>query len=256
MTPDQWRSAYLSTRKIPIVKSLVRMAVPMMDFELDGLTYHIHPFENYAERRMFLDAAYLEPVSLGKLEDLVRGTDTVVIDAGANVGMFTMPLARALGPKGRVIGFEPNPTLANRLLNNLKLNGLAEKVDVRQLALSSDHGEGTLTFHRKNTGASSLDMPRMPGKSITVKTVPLSGVLEELRGKRVVMKMDIEGVEDRALWPVLSGDPSILPSHILIETSHANKWAHDIPARLHELGYHDAYSGEENTLFSRTEAAA
>ena len=49
---------------------------------------------------------------------------TTAIDAGANVGVFTVPLATAVGPDGAVMAFEPFPDNVARLEENIELNGL------------------------------------------------------------------------------------------------------------------------------------
>lgn len=55
------------------------------------------------------------------LSRLTRPGATVV-DIGANFGVHALPLARIVGPEGRVIAFEPTGTAFNRLVRNLKLN--------------------------------------------------------------------------------------------------------------------------------------
>lgn len=66
---------------------------------------------------------------------LVRPGMTV-LDIGANVGAHTLPLARLVGPTGRVVAVEPTDWAVERLRNNLALNGdLAAVVDVHQAML-------------------------------------------------------------------------------------------------------------------------
>ncbi len=48
----------------------------------------------------------------------------VVIEAGANVGAFTVPLAKKVGPTGRVYAFEPQTAVHQLLCANMALNGL------------------------------------------------------------------------------------------------------------------------------------
>jgi hypothetical protein len=53
-----------------------------------------------------------------------------------------------------------------------------------------------------------------------------------------MLKIDIEGFEDRAMMPFLRDAPrSLLPAAILIEDSHANNWASDLMAALTSAGY-------------------
>jgi len=58
------------------------------------------------------------------LQTLCRPGD-VVIDVGANIGGFTVPLAERVGPSGRVHAFEPFRKLFQHLTANVALNGLS-----------------------------------------------------------------------------------------------------------------------------------
>ncbi|CAL1137541.1 unnamed protein product [Cladocopium goreaui] len=58
------------------------------------------------------------------LQTLCRSGD-VVIDVGANVGGFTVPLAERVGPEGEVHAFEPFRKVFQHLNANVALNGLS-----------------------------------------------------------------------------------------------------------------------------------
>jgi len=57
------------------------------------------------------------------LLQLIRPGDTVV-EAGANIGCHTIPLAKALRPNGALVAFEPQRLTYQILCANLALNGL------------------------------------------------------------------------------------------------------------------------------------
>jgi FkbM family methyltransferase len=60
-----------------------------------------------------------------------------VLDIGANVGAHTLPLARLVGPDGKLIAIEPTAWASGRLKANLALNPeLASHVRVRQAMLT------------------------------------------------------------------------------------------------------------------------
>lgn len=84
--------------------------------------------------------------SLGAFE---RGTATalagqispgaVVIDVGANIGAHTLPLARRVGPEGRIIAFEPTRFAFDKLQANIARNpGLADRIVTVQAMLVAD----------------------------------------------------------------------------------------------------------------------
>jgi len=68
--------------------------------------------------------------------------NSTVIDVGANVGYYTMLLADAVGPHGRVVAFEPNPRISQMLKMSVSINGYSSRVDVREEAVSAPPGDG------------------------------------------------------------------------------------------------------------------
>jgi FkbM family methyltransferase len=66
----------------------------------------------------------------------------VVLDIGANIGAYTLPLASAVAPTGRVYAFEPTAYAFRKLVANLALNPHLESVvDARQALLSDDRAD-------------------------------------------------------------------------------------------------------------------
>ncbi len=115
----------------------------------------------------------------------------VVIEAGANIGALTVPIARQAGPTGQVLAYEPQPVLAEVLRLNLKSNGLSN-VMVRQGALG-EHA-GTLHLPRidyraaNNFGGVALTTDE--GFPIRVETVDALGLT-----RLDLIKIDVEGME-------------------------------------------------------------
>jgi FkbM family methyltransferase len=93
-------------------------------------------------------------------------------DVGANIGYFTSLLARRVGPKGRVLAFEPHPETLRLLRRNVS-QFTDRNVQVENVALSDVDGEGSLdnfSDEEDNTSYSFLtDKPA--SKALTVKMV-------------------------------------------------------------------------------------
>jgi FkbM family methyltransferase len=87
---------------------------------------HLNVYGEWAERELQL---FLSIVKRGD----------IVIDAGANIGAFTVPLANAVGPSGRVHAFEPQRIINQRLNANVALNDLYN-VDIYLAALGNESG--------------------------------------------------------------------------------------------------------------------
>ena len=69
------------------------------------------------------------------------GKGDTVLDIGANMGAHTLPMARAVGPAGRVFAFEPTGFSFARLVHNVALNPDLEPRVVASQALLGDGGE-------------------------------------------------------------------------------------------------------------------
>jgi FkbM family methyltransferase len=48
-----------------------------------------------------------------------------IVDAGANIGLYSLIASKRVGVKGKVFSFEPSKETFQRLLNNIRLNGFS-----------------------------------------------------------------------------------------------------------------------------------
>ncbi len=113
-----------------------------------------------------------------------------VLDIGANKGIYSFWLARAVGPKGQVLAFEPQPEMVEYICRRRVQFGW-RNVNIIAVALSDCHGTAQLSRQRIGDGSASLS--RSNGETISV---PISR-LDELPGIAGVkfIKCDVEGHE-------------------------------------------------------------
>ena len=78
-----------------------------------------------------------------------------VIDIGANYGVYTLSMARAVGPTGRVWSFEPASTTAKLLAKSINANDF-EQIVLEQKALSDKSGIAQLSLNE--THASPINL--------------------------------------------------------------------------------------------------
>lgn len=124
----------------------------------------------------------------------------VVVDAGANYGIYTVVAARLVGPSGRVLSFEPGRQAFSVLKMNIEINQL-HNVRAYRAALSDKNGKARL-YHSENGRTSfSLGCPKSaPVGFEEVTTRTLESVLqEEVAGRVGLIKLDVEGAEELAL---------------------------------------------------------
>ena len=132
------------------------------------------------------------------IEAYLRPGD-VVLDVGANVGMFAYAAMRSVGADGRVICFEPLPWAAETIERNAERNGLGACLSVHRLAASDE--KGTVEFTADLDVSSHMVWTNAVGlsrSSVTVDAGPLDSVLPVDRPISL-MKLDVEGAEWRAL---------------------------------------------------------
>ena len=127
--------------------------------------------------------------------DLVKAGD-VVLDVGANIGYYALTAASRVGAAGRVIAFEPDPVVAERIRQNVELNGMD---NVTVVASAVGARDGTLQLHLGgwDSEASSVYLHEPDAKGTVA--VPVTTLDDFLRvasiGHVAVLKIDAEGAE-------------------------------------------------------------
>ncbi len=117
----------------------------------------------------------------------------VVVDVGANIGMYTMLSARTVAPGGKVFAFEPVPHVYERLRANLALSGIGNATP-HPIALSDN--TGTASFYLGRNDSMGSLCRAQTAETIEVPTETLDGFLERNGLTRVdAVKIDAEGAE-------------------------------------------------------------
>ena len=126
---------------------------------------------------------------------ILRPGDTVV-EAGANIGAHTIPIAKHVGPTGRVVAFEPQRIVFQTLCANVALNSLVN-VDCRWAALGAEPGEIVVPClspdNETNFGGLGL------GAYTNGERVPVTTLDSLAITKCRLLKIDVEGMEKSVL---------------------------------------------------------
>lgn len=144
------------------------------------------------------------------------------IDAGAHIGFFTIHMADAVGPTGRVLAFEPLAANADLLERSIAENGFGDRVTLRRAAVGASGGVATLTYPRETLNSGGAYILRQGSKPLpgnltcTVPLVALDECLDAARRVRLI-KMDVEGAEPdviRGAATLLARDRPIVLSEL------------------------------------------
>ncbi|HUR21341.1 MAG TPA: FkbM family methyltransferase [Vicinamibacterales bacterium] len=165
----------------------------------------------------------------------------VAIDIGANIGAHTLSLARAVGPGGRVLAFEPNPPVRAAMLHNLSLNGIAN-VTLFDCALGSAPGTLPLRVPKStsaefsNIAIASLVALDTPHDLVNVEVRTLDDVLASVDPGRVdAIKIDVNGYEVTTLNGMRACLERYRPAVVFEYDGWAWEQAHAQPAEAIEL---------------------
>lgn len=146
-------------------------------------------------------------------------TGDVIVDVGANIGLYTIAFAKRVGPEGRVIAFEPDSDNFRALEKNVKLNQIEDRVRLIKAAVGDLPGEVFLSKAQMESHV----LVEMGKGSEKVPMVILDDICKQ---KADILKIDIEGYEEKALLGAsrLLGDPERCPRLIYLE-AHPFAWS-------------------------------
>lgn len=231
------------------------------DVSIGELRLRCYLRDNTGERKFVFTPWRFDPRER-ELLDSVLARDSVFVDIGANVGIYTLSAAVRLGAAGRVVAFEPYPPAFQRLQFNIAATRGSRRdwprIDVLPIGIADVESELPMRIDAGNLGGGSItdgaarfsrDGSRT---SVRIRCRPLYDVLGWLGIERIdALKIDIEGAEDVALCPFLAqaGD-SLLPRHLVVEDSRG-LWARDLPGALAGRGYRLSFRTPLNVVYSR-----
>jgi len=142
---------------------------------------------------------------VGVTETLWRLTEPgdLAIDAGANIGYTASILGVRVGPKGKVICFEPHPQVFESLRENVQTwgkDGRCGPFVLRRAALGAENGQALLhtnDWFRTNRGTAWIANKAEPTSDLQVIEVLIQNLDSVVgAGEKIgVLKIDVQGYE-------------------------------------------------------------
>jgi FkbM family methyltransferase len=151
-------------------------------------------FRNYVDRQIDFHGRF-EPLQKDFFFQSMKKTGCdLFLDIGANIGYYTVTAGMEPACK-RVIAFEPDPRNAVQLKANLLINGLLDRVEVIEAAVTETSGRiGFAPAAAEFTGLSRISREAEE----TVPAVALDDLVTA-KGDIIYAKIDVEGFELDAL---------------------------------------------------------
>jgi FkbM family methyltransferase len=157
----------------------------------------------------------------------------VVIEAGANIGCHTVPLAKMCSV---VFAVEPQIPLFHALCGNLALNAVFNVLPLN-IAVGAENGVCVVPVvdyqaSGINFGGISMRPPGAEGRQVSMQT--LDTLVSQVTNLKLI-KADVEGME----WDVLYGAQRLISEHrpyLYLEDDREDK-RERLHALLHDLGY-------------------
>lgn len=248
-----FRKTYRGLRGNPAARRMLQSLLPDGECVIKGRVFQMTPGSNSHDFNTWINDTLPEAASIARLSKHIEGRDVCFLDIGANNGCYCIHLADVMGPGARIHAFDPNPIILKLLRQNIEMNGLNERIKVHAYALGDEATEMPLYVHPQNLGQTSLrDMfADTASDTVMVKVRPLrSRITKADMALPLVIKIDVEGFEDRVLAPFFAeGSDLPMPEAILIEIAHTSQWQHNIIDDIHSAGFEQVFEGNGNGLF-------
>jgi FkbM family methyltransferase len=203
-----------------------------------GMSMTVPP--GYPSARSYLTNHY-EPDVTRLVRARVRPGMTIV-DAGANVGYYTLLASPQIGSTGQIYAFEPDPLNFTYLSRNIDSNGCSNSTAL-PIALAGTTGVGT--FVRDVHGAEGfLTTRKHHVETLDVSVVTLDSFFEARYWPSVdLIKIDVEGSEAsvlRGMHELSRRNPKL---ELIMELnspalSRSDATMEDVAGLLRELGFH------------------
>jgi len=139
-----------------------------------------------------------EPIETKILQHIAKRCK-VIIDIGANVGYYTVELAKLLATSGKLLSFEPVEASFSQLKKNVELNHLEKKVTTLQIGLSNSISEEKIFLPRKS-GSSAASLRNLHPEEKSESQIIKISTLDDVMGSLGIIdcnliKIDVEGGE-------------------------------------------------------------
>jgi FkbM family methyltransferase len=187
----------------------------------------------------------------------------VVLDIGAHIGLYSMPLSRRISPNGKIYSFEPSSINRSYLKQHLELNSI-DNVEVQFCLVGKENIDAVDFYEDLNQvnpmgGLILTNNIKNDAVAVSKKMVALDQFCEDKKIKPELIKVDVEGAEIDLLWGgvemIKSSRPTIVLSFHPKHIEQMGQTLDSLTGYLQEVNYKClTYDGKDNSDFSVNES--
>ena len=175
----------------------------------------------------------------------------LVIDGGANIGLFSLQAA-AIYPSAKIVMCEPLPRNIAQAEKLIRTNHVA--ADILPVCVGGSHR--TIPFYCRGANARSFDDAEPYTSVLEIEVLRLRDIAESQPAQRVLIKLDIEGMEMESLQDYV---PAENRSVIILGELHRHRENRPIMEALfagHGWSFEVGDMSGEDTIFEAHSPAA
>lgn len=192
-TTKRWLGWHIGSRLVPgsVAVPFVNDTFLLVDPGMTGATLNVY-------------CGLAEPADMGFVLHALR-PESLFLDVGANVGVYTVMASGAVGATS--IAIEPAPSTVRKLKRNILINGISASVEIANVAV----GDSSQTV-RFTTESDTMNHVVSSEENVNFCEVDMKPLDAILAGRSPdVMKIDVEGYE----LPILTGASNLLRDPVL-----------------------------------------
>ncbi len=144
-------------------------------------------------------------VEFNLIQKISREED-VIVDIGANIGVYSFWFSKCINDKGRIFSFEPDRKNLERFKYGFSLNHISS-LSIHDIAISDKNGEAKFFSGLDEQSSLFYESEKSAQQFTTVKTQTLDDFCKQNNLATInFLKIDVEGAE----WFVLKGASELL----------------------------------------------
>lgn len=236
-----------------IAKRLLRLRKKPIIARRLGARWELYP-RDWIDNRLLIGQPFERP-QLAFAQECIRTykLDTF-FDCGANIGLYSILLGLRSSELKHIHSFEPVPPTHARLVKNIRLNELSDKVIAHPYGLGDAAGCFEILLETNSSGTASLDMnvknhPRRNFHSSQEIEIRIFDSQFSQTNIRPFFKIDVEGFEAATLRGM---EMMLKQNQCVLQVELWDEHKESVTNWLSERGYHIFHQIDGDYYFCRT----